>query len=161
MSDARVRTDRIRLTSTANVGLRLVARAVDFFLVLVVVAVGSLIPGTSETSTATAVSFSLVAIGVSIYEACLLRWWGRTPGKALFGLSVMTTNGQRVPLWRGVLRAAIVWVGIMLGGVVTRPAGPVILAVALASMVGPMLVRDDHRGLHDLITGTVVSTTPR
>ena len=106
-------------------------------------------------------SFALVAVAVSIYEACLLRWWGRTPGKALFGLSVMTTNGQRVPLWRGVLRAAIVWVGIMLGGVVTRPAGPVILAVALASMVGPMLVRDDHRGLHDLITGTVVSTTPR
>ena len=144
---------------TARVGVRLCARAVDFTAVLAIVSVGSLMPGASESSTATAVSFSLVAVGVSIAEACLLRWWGRTPGKAMLGLQVVTTNGQHVSFLRAFVRATFVWVTIMLGGIVAGIAGLVILAIGLTSLTGPMILREDHRGMHDLITGTTVTLT--
>ena len=118
---------------------------------------GSLVPGARETSIATTVSFWSVALTISLVEASLLTRWGRTPGMALSGLEVSTRNGERVAFWRAAVRAAVVWMSIMLGCFVNGAAGPVILVVALATLVGPMVVRDDHRGGHDLITGTTVT----
>ena len=156
VSDLEAGVDRVVSVTPATLIVRVGARAVDVFVVLVVVVVGSLVPGGSETSTATAVSFGLVAVAVSVFEACLLRWWGRTPGMALFGLSVTTTTGRRVPLWRGMVRAAIVWSAVMLGGIVTGVAAAIILISTFGALIGPMIARTDHRGLHDLITATVV-----
>jgi uncharacterized RDD family membrane protein YckC len=147
----------VRPLGLSCVARRLGARAVDAFIVLVVVLVGSLVPGSSESATATTVNFALVALAVSICEGCLVRWWGRTPGAALFGLAITTAEGQRVPAWRATLRAACVWVGLMAGGFVAGALGASILAVALVALIGPMVARDDHRGLHDLIAGTTVS----
>jgi uncharacterized RDD family membrane protein YckC len=141
----------------AGVAVRLGARAFDFFLALIVVISGSLIPGARETATATTVSFWSVAFAVSVTEGGLVYRWGRTPGMALCGLRISTADGARVPLWRATFRAAGVWTSIMLGCFASGAAGPIILLVALAIMVGPMIARGDRRGGHDLITGTFVT----
>jgi uncharacterized RDD family membrane protein YckC len=75
---------------------------------------------------------------------------------ALFGLRVSTAGGP-VPLWRGVPRAAIVWIGIMLAGYLNGVAAPLTLVVLLSTTIGPMFIRRDRRGAHDLVTGTFVS----
>ena len=145
----------------AGVEVRVVARAIDCLLVLVIAVVGSLIPGSSESGAATAVSCALVAVAVSIGEASMLHRWGRTPGKAMFGLSVLTLRDRRVPFLRGLARATLIWVPPILGGFVFGAAGPVILVGALTAVAGPALFRRDHRGLHDLATATwVVAAGP-
>jgi len=143
--------------------VRLLARAVDCQFVLVIAVVGSLVPGSSETATATAVSCALFAIVVSIVEAGMLRRWGRTPGKAMFGLSVVTARGGPIPLSRSLARAAMIWVTPIVGGFVSGSAGPVVLTGALSCLAGPMAFRRDRRGLHELATGTwvVLAAGPR
>jgi uncharacterized RDD family membrane protein YckC len=151
----------VRPIGLSVVGLRLGARAADACIVLAVLLVGSLVPGSSESAAATTVNFVLVALAVSICEGSLVRWWGRTPGMALYGLTITTTEGQQVSARRATLRAGCVWFGVMVGGFVAGAVGAAILAAALAALIGPMVARGDHRGLHDLIAGTMVSGLPR
>jgi uncharacterized RDD family membrane protein YckC len=54
-------------------------------------------------------------------------------------------------------RAAIVWIGIMLAGYLNGVAAPLVLLVAVATTIGPMFVRADRRGGHDLVAGTFVT----
>ena len=145
-----------RSTRAGTATLRLGARAFDFVLALIVVTVGSLVPGASESSAATIASFVLVAFAVSAIEAVLLSRWGRTPGMALCGLHVSMADGSRVPVWRAWLRSAVVWTSVMAGCFVGGGAGPAILVVTLTLMIGPMVVRGDQRGGHDLLAGTRV-----
>ena len=151
-------TTRVRSAVTAGVAARCFARASDALIVLVIAVVGSLVPGAAETPTATAVNCALVAVAVVIAEALMVARWGRTPGKALFGLTVVTTDGGRVPFVRALVRAAMIWVTTILGGFVLGTAGPEVLVGGFACLAGPMLARRDHRGLHDIVTGTDVVT---
>ncbi len=66
--------------------------------------------------------------------------FGRTPGKAFFGLAVTTTDGARP----GVLRSLLRFVGYVLS---TIPLGAGFLWV---------IVDDHRRGWHDLLAGTRV-----
>jgi uncharacterized RDD family membrane protein YckC len=65
---------------------------------------------------------------------------GRTPGKAIVGLRVVTTLGSAVTPGRAVVRTALL------------PVAAVLLGLGLL----PILVSRGRRGLHDLIAGTAV-----
>jgi uncharacterized RDD family membrane protein YckC len=141
---------------SAGIPVRLAARAVDVFVVLVVLLVGSLVPGGSESATATWATAGLVAVGITFCEAGLLRLYGRTPGMALLGLRVVTPTGTPLTMWRAVLRAALVWSEVVAVGVLPGATGAATLTVVLLGLIAPMRIRRDHRGLHDLIAGSVV-----
>jgi hypothetical protein len=72
----------------------------------------------------------------------LLSWAaaGRTPGMALLGLRVVRADGGELDPWRGVLRALVFPLSILLCGL---------------GFVG-ILVQREHRALHDLLAGTAV-----
>jgi uncharacterized RDD family membrane protein YckC len=65
---------------------------------------------------------------------------GRTPGMALLGLRVVRADGADLDPWRGVLRALVFPLSIILCGL---------------GFVG-ILVQREHRALHDLLAGTAV-----
>jgi len=65
---------------------------------------------------------------------------GRTPGMALLGLRVVRADGAELDPWRGVLRALVFPLSIILCGL---------------GFVG-ILVQREHRALHDLLAGTAV-----
>jgi uncharacterized RDD family membrane protein YckC len=65
---------------------------------------------------------------------------GRTPGMALLGLRVVRTDGADLDPWRGVLRAVLFPLSVLLCGL---------------GFVG-ILVQREHRALHDLLAGTAV-----
>ena len=54
----------------------------------------------------------------------------------------------------------MVWISIMVGCFESGTAGPIVLATSVAAMLGPMILRVDERGAHDLIAGTRVTRTP-
>ena len=141
---------------SAGITVRLGARAVDTFIVLVALSAGSLVPGGSESATATWATVGLVALSVTIGEACLLKLYGRTPGMALLGLRVVTPSGDPLSMPRVVLRAALVWSAVVAVGALPGATGAVTLAVVLIGLVAPMTVRRDRRGLHDLAAFSVV-----
>ena len=66
--------------------------------------------------------------------------WGATPGKRLLGLSIERPDGSRMGPGRAVARYFAAWLSLALFGVGFIMAG----------------VREDKRGLHDLICDTVV-----
>jgi uncharacterized RDD family membrane protein YckC len=65
---------------------------------------------------------------------------GRTAGMALFGLRVVRADGAELDPWRGVLRALVFPLSIILCGL---------------GFAG-ILVQREHRALHDLLAGTAV-----
>ena len=87
-----------------------------------------------------------VAIGVvfALWELTYFGYcWaaaGRTPGMALLGLRVVRADGGDLDPWRGVLRALVFPLSIILCGL---------------GFVG-ILTQREHRALHDLLAGTAV-----
>lgn len=84
--------------------------------------------------------------GTIFFAVYLLFFWtttGRTPGKAFMGLRVVTIDGKRLSLIRGVMR--------LLGYVIA----------ALPLYIGFLwsLVDDRRQGLHDKLAGTCVIYT--
>lgn len=65
---------------------------------------------------------------------------GRTPGMALLGLRVVRADGTDLDPWRGVLRALVFPLSIIVCGL---------------GFVG-ILTQREHRALHDLLAGTAV-----
>jgi uncharacterized RDD family membrane protein YckC len=65
---------------------------------------------------------------------------GRTPGMALLGLRVVRADGAELDPWRGVVRALVFPLSIILCGL---------------GFIG-ILVQREHRALHDLLAGTAV-----
>ena len=83
--------------------------------------------------------FILVAIGI----AYTVGFWvssGATPGKMVFGLKVVTEDGDPIGLDKAILRYIGYWVNALTLGI-----GYLFIAY-----------RKDKRGLHDLIAGTSV-----
>jgi uncharacterized RDD family membrane protein YckC len=85
-----------------------------------------------------------VAVVFAVWELSYFGYcWaagGRTPGMALLGVRVVRADGADVDPWRGVVRALVFPLSIVLLGL---------------GFVG-ILIQREHRALHDLIAGTAV-----
>ena len=85
-------------------------------------------------------------LGLAVGIVYTIGFWvssGATPGKMLFGLKVVTADGDPIGLREAALRYIGYWVnGLTLG-------------------IGYLFIafRKDKRGLHDLIAGTAVERT--
>jgi uncharacterized RDD family membrane protein YckC len=133
---------------TAGVGSRLIPAVIDVtiqivILWLVLVAAGALAGALVSSTVGVVLGIVLLfAVVVGYPIVCETLWRGRTVGKALFGLRVVTREGAPVRFRhaaiRGVLR--IFEVLLLLGA-------PAVLAA--------MVSRDDQR-LGDLAAGTIV-----
>jgi uncharacterized RDD family membrane protein YckC len=125
-------------------------------LVILLAAVGAaLTTGTIDGAAGLGIGLWLVIFfGVQwVYFAVLEGWRGRTPGKAAFGLRVVTTTGRpigfRAAALRNVLRAADALP-------LTYTAG----LVSLAGLVSMSVTRRFQR-LGDLVAGTIVIVPER
>jgi uncharacterized RDD family membrane protein YckC len=89
----------------------------------------------------------IVTVGATVlaiaYSVVSWTWFGKTPGKALLGLAVVTDDGSRPGLLRSLARFG----GYMLSAI---PLGAGFLWI---------LVDDNRRGWHDHIAGTWVVYT--
>ncbi len=134
---------------------RLLALSIDAVVITVVLALGNWI----STIIASMVRLSApswverqgrgVAVGVWVafvilYEVVSWSGFGRTLGKALMGLRVVTRDGERV----GVLRAF------------ARVFGYVVAAIPLYAGFAWVIVDERRRGWHDFIAGTHVLYAP-
>jgi hypothetical protein len=43
------------------------------------------------------------------YEACLLKWWGTTPGKWILGIKIRDPEGMKLGFRRALHRSVLVW----------------------------------------------------
>jgi uncharacterized RDD family membrane protein YckC len=81
----------------------------------------------------------------AIYCSAFWSLTGQTPGMRALGIEVTTVTGQRLKVRRALLRVAAMFLA----------------AAPLFAGYLPILLRDDRRGLHDLIARTVVRYAPR
>jgi uncharacterized RDD family membrane protein YckC len=138
------------VTAYAGIVTRAVAFAVDvaivqalLFLIGVVVAliIGAFsnfnLDGDVETILGAAAAWILA---FSIYCAAFWSLTGQTPGMRAMGIEVTTCAGARLPVRRSLVRLV----------------GMVLAALPLFAGYLPILLRDDRRGLHDLLAGSVV-----
>jgi uncharacterized RDD family membrane protein YckC len=90
-------------------------------------------------------TISLLSSGFYIIGYYVFFWYftGQTPGKALLGLRVITTDGRRVSPLRGIIR----YIGYSLS--------------AIAFFMGYfwILIDDKRQGWHDKLAGTLVIYT--
>ena len=110
--------------SLASFGTRVIAFLLDALIASVVAALFTApqLPG----------NWSLLSLGL-IYPVALVAF-GQTPGMRLLGLRLAhPRQGQRLALWRAVVRTAL-----------------------LMTLVPALIVDADGRGLHDRLTDTVV-----
>ena len=94
------------------------------------------------------IALGAAAWGVAAMVYCTAFWalTGQTPGMRALGIEVRTTTGDLLKPRRSLLRLA----------------GMILAALPLfAGYYVPILVRDDRRGLHDLIAGTAVRYAER
>lgn len=121
-----------------------IATTIDFHLLAGVCAIGALAGGPSFRGR------DLVVVTVAIYAAIsvMQALWGRTPGKLLCGLVVVSRSGGRPSWWASF--TCNTW---LLFGVV-----PVVGGVVEVLVVGALLItmhRDPaHRGFHDVFSET-------
>ena len=144
--------------------LRLLARVVDFAMASALLLGVAVATGTFGESSGSAWPGSLLLFGgLVLAEATLVRLGGRTPGKAAFGLTVSAPAGGRLPWWRAALRALLAWSPLypVMLPLVASGSEQAAALVLLAALAGPAAVRSDHRGLHDLVAGGVVSRPAR
>lgn len=87
--------------------------------------------------------FIMGAIG---YFAVFHASWGKTPGKKIAGLKLVKMDGSTVNFWRAVWRAVLFPVTALL---------LTYMVIGLAFFIWPLLHKQ-NRGLHDLLSGTLV-----
>jgi uncharacterized RDD family membrane protein YckC len=80
------------------------------------------------------------ALAFSIYCAAFWSLTGQTPGMRAMGIEVTACTGERLPPRRSLVRLV----------------GMVLAAIPLFLGYLPILLRDDRRGLHDLLARSVV-----
>lgn len=84
-----------------------------------------------------------LAVTIVVFVAYNTFWWtmiGETPGKAALGLRVVRTNGERLTIWRSVVRALSYWLSAL----------PLFLGFLW------ILVDDRRQGWHDKFADTFV-----
>jgi uncharacterized RDD family membrane protein YckC len=128
-----------------------VARLVDGLIVLAIIA-ALFVPAFvfdemgSDVAAGTfgVLAFLAYIFGPLVYETVLIGRWGKTLGKRLMGISVVTAAGaQKVSFGSALGRAAVVWVG---GWV------PLLVLIVFAWAFWD----DRNQGLHDKVAGTIV-----
>jgi len=84
-----------------------------------------------------------MVVAITVFVAYNTFWWSmieETPGKAALGLRVVRTNGQRMTVWRSIVRSLAYWVSAL----------PLFLGFLW------ILVDDERQGWHDKIADTCV-----
>lgn len=148
MSDALVTPEAVALQlEPAGLGSRAMALTVDLLIqaaIVTAVLVGTLLVGDAAAGWV-AVVIALFTITAVVFGYPMLfeaLWRGRTPGKALFGLRVVTRAGAP-PAWReAAIRSVMLLVDL-------------ILTTASAGVLSILFTRDARR-LGDLAAGTLV-----
>lgn len=137
---------------------RLVARLVDTLIVGVPIATAAteLFPRERAQAVVAPIAFAAVYFG---YEAVQLALWGRTVGKRLTGLRVVTADGGRPSPLQAVVRSAIY--------ALPPAARPVPVLNVLAGLfwigeVALLFEGGSRQALHDRAAGTfVLDVRPR
>ncbi|MEV5569600.1 RDD family protein [Spirillospora sp. NPDC052269] len=135
----------------AEPGQRLLARIVDTLIVglPVVLVLRAVLPH----DTADHWSPTSVASALLVYDAVQLALWGRTPGKRLAGVRVVTADGSRPDPARAALRAAVYAVPIALRPV---PVLGLLAGILWVVNVATAFRGPERRALHDRMAGTGV-----
>lgn len=141
----------------ASLWPRFLARSIDDIigglLAVAVVLVSELRMGPEHGAGGLALAHSLGwfanLLWLAIRVGCEVRW-GRTPGKAVLGLRVISRGGTAVTWRQAATRNAWVLAGHL--PAVGRPLANVVAAV----IAWTVYRRPDHQGVHDRIAGTLV-----
>lgn len=133
-----------------NFGQRLLGRAIDTIVIIpIVVLVGVLASG--------ALRSILGIVAVSVYEIAMVTARGQTIGKVVMGTKVVDLEtGLNPPLANASLR----WLTAVAGGVVAGVLAVEWIGVAYPLVIfAPIMVPPLHRGLHDRVSSTIVTST--
>lgn len=153
---------------------RLVAAAIDFALVFLLIAPFQILRGIPQVeaylsqSTLTAFFLLLVEFGAIVAYTLMVVFWKQSPGRKLMHVRVvnehgLTVTGQKMAN-RSLMRMIVIWFAI-LANVSTESSGwadfaanlVLTSAVVFTLMnVGVMMFFQNRRSLHDLITRTWV-----
>lgn len=137
---------------------RLVARLVDMLIVGVPVATAA--TGIFPRDTAQTVVAPLALAGFFlVYEAVQLAFWGRTVGKRLTGLRVVSADGGRLRVGQALVRSAIYALPPAARPV---PVLNVFAGIFWVAEIGLLFEGVHRQALHDRAAGTlVIDTRPR
>jgi uncharacterized RDD family membrane protein YckC len=137
---------------------RLVARLVDMLIVGVPVATAA--TGIFPRDTAQTVVAPLALAGLFlVYEAVQLALWGRTLGKRLTGLRVVSADGGRLLVRQALVRSAIYALPPAARPV---PVLNVLAGIFWVAEIGLLFEGVHRQALHDRAAGTlVIDTRPR
>ncbi|MEV0401667.1 RDD family protein [Actinoallomurus sp. NPDC050550] len=144
--------------AVAEPSQRLVARIIDTLIVGVPIATGATEIFSRETAQ-TVVAPIAFAVTFFLYEAVQLAVWGRTVGKRLTGLRVISVTGERPTVVQALIRAAIY--------ALPPAARPVPILNILAAIFwlaenGLQFEGSYRQALHDRAAGTlVIDVRPR
>lgn len=127
--------DQLSGVVAAGFWIRFGAVLIDSVIILIALGVLMAIAGTA--------GYILGLVGGLVYTIGFWVSSGATPGKMVFGLKVVTAEGDPIGLGKAVLRIVGYWVN------------------GLTLYIGYLFIafRKDKRGLHDLIAGTAVIRT--
>ena len=101
-------------------------------------------------------SFSLALV----YETALITLYAATVGKRLLGMYVVRTDGSRVG-WGRALSRHLLKVLLASFPFITANFAFIILGLVFLAIVLMIALRQDKRGLHDLLCDTIVLRRPR
>lgn len=133
-----------------NFGQRILARAIDTIVIIpIVVLVGVLAEG--------ALRSILGVVAVSVYEIAMVTTRGQTVGKIVMGTRIADLeSGLNPPMANAALR----WLTAIAGGVVGGVLSLDWIGLAYPLFVfAPILLGPLHRGLHDRVSSTIVTST--
>ena len=92
-----------------------------------------------------------------VYETVTMARRGQTPGKQLMGLRVVTVRDRQKPGWPRTAARCLVWaIPFSIAGAFWSP--PITYGATIPLLVIWLwaLWDKDHRGVHDIVAGTVV-----
>lgn len=160
-----------RRLGAADFGLRLVANWVDDLVVAAGVWSVLLLSGVASRFASRPDSLARAAASAAIFFAYYVlfeRRFGRTPGKAIFGLAVRAADGAPITTRAAIVRSAVFVAGMTASPALASLALPgrpwiafglnLLVAVALFA---PMRRATGFRGLHELLSDTRVTREPR
>lgn len=143
------------VTALAEPAQRLVARLVDTLIVGVPIATVATELFSRETAQTVVAPLAFAAVYL-VYEAVQLALWGRTVGKRLTGIRVVSADGAPLRVSQVLVRS-----GIYALPPAARPV-PVLNVIAgifWLAEIGLMFEGEHRQALHDRAAGTLVIDT--
>ncbi|GAA4620739.1 hypothetical protein GCM10023196_005910 [Actinoallomurus vinaceus] len=144
--------------AVAEPSQRLVARIIDTLIVGVPIGTGAaeLFPRETAQTVVAPIAFAVVFF---LYEAVQLAIWGRTVGKRLTGLRVISVTGERPTVVQAMIRSAIYALPPAARPV---PVLNVLAAIFWLAENGLLFEGSYRQALHDRAAGTlVIDVRPR